>query len=93
MFNKRQISLKLLGRNEGKIKSYKSCVDVRAWSHDTHARDRYLRDWIKSDMPICVIPVCTVAGMLRNMSWRHRKKVQVSSRSLEFYSLLLSCLE
>ncbi|CAH0726451.1 unnamed protein product, partial [Brenthis ino] len=75
MFNKRQISFKLLGRNEGKIKSYKSCFDVRAWSHDTHVRDRYLRDWIKSDMPICVVPVCTVAGMLRNMSWRHRKKI------------------
>ncbi|XP_046961645.1 uncharacterized protein LOC124531200 [Vanessa cardui] len=67
--------LNLLARNEGKIKSYESCFDIRAWSHDTDTRVRYLRDWIKSDMPICVIPVSTVTNSLRMMSWRRRGKV------------------
>lgn len=75
MFHKSENKLKLLARSEGKIKSYDSCFDIRAWSHDTENRVRYLRDWIKCDMPICVLPVSIVAGSLRMMSWRHRGKV------------------
>ncbi|CAH2104942.1 unnamed protein product [Euphydryas editha] len=75
MFHKSENKLKLLARAEGKIKSYDSCFDIRAWSHETENRVRYLRDWIKCDMPICVIPVSTVASSLRIMSWRHRGKV------------------
>ncbi|XP_050362282.1 uncharacterized protein LOC126781369 [Nymphalis io] len=67
--------VKLLARNEGKIKSYESCFDIRAWSHDTDTRVRYLRDWIKCDMPIYVIPVSTVTSSLRMMTWRRRGKV------------------
>nr|XP_026487535.1 uncharacterized protein LOC113394438 [Vanessa tameamea] len=73
MFNHNK--LKLLARNEGKIKSYESCFDIRAWSHDTDTRVRYLRDWMKSDMPICVIPVSMVTSSLRMMTWRRRGKV------------------
>ncbi|XP_072937333.1 uncharacterized protein [Epargyreus clarus] len=67
--------LRLAARNEGKIKSYDSCVDVRAWSHDIRRRDRYLRDWIKRDMPLCVLPVCTLASILTIMACRNHGKV------------------
>ncbi|XP_063839274.1 uncharacterized protein LOC135088353 isoform X2 [Ostrinia nubilalis] len=66
--------LRLASRNEGKIKSYESCSDVRAWSHDERARDRYLKEWIKRDMPICVLPVCTLARFLRTMTCRSRAR-------------------
>ncbi|XP_050685452.1 uncharacterized protein LOC126979905 isoform X3 [Leptidea sinapis] len=67
--------LHLLPRNEGKIKSYASCADVRAWSHDIRVRNAFLRDWMKTDMPICVIPVHMVSKLLRSMTWRSRGKV------------------
>ncbi|XP_039764893.1 uncharacterized protein LOC120637237 isoform X1 [Pararge aegeria] len=72
MFCAGQNKLNLLSRNEGKIKAYDSCLDVRAWSHDIEVRDRYIREWIKSDMPICVIPVHTVSGCLKAMTRRSR---------------------
>ncbi|XP_045778814.1 uncharacterized protein LOC123876523 [Maniola jurtina] len=74
MFYTGQKKLKLIARNEGKLKAYESCFDVRAWSHDIEARDRYIRDWIKSDMPICVLPVRIVTRCLRNMTWRRHEK-------------------
>nr|XP_034827382.1 uncharacterized protein LOC117984821 isoform X2 [Maniola hyperantus] len=74
MFYTGQKKLKLLARNEGKLKAYESCFDVRAWSHDIEARDRYIRDWIKSDMPIGVLPVHIVISCFRSMTWRHREK-------------------
>lgn len=77
MFHKSHKNLKLLGRSEGKIKSFESCVDVRAWSHDSNVRNCYLRDWIKCDMPVCIVPVSTVAGLLRTMTWRRRTKVNI----------------
>ncbi|XP_047042420.1 uncharacterized protein LOC124646339 [Helicoverpa zea] len=67
-----QSNLRLCSRNEGKIKSYESCRDVRAWSHDVRARDRYLREWIKCDMPICVLPTSTLASFMRTMTCRSR---------------------
>ncbi|XP_026737985.1 uncharacterized protein LOC113501149 isoform X2 [Trichoplusia ni] len=65
-------NLRLCSRNEGKIKSYESCRDVRAWSHDVQKRDHYLREWIKCDMPICVLPTSTLASFLRTMTCRSR---------------------
>lgn len=70
-------NLQLLARNEGKIKSYESCDDIRAWSHDIGARDSYLREWIKCDMPFCVIPVSTLAGFLRAMTYKGRGRVSL----------------
>ncbi|CAK1549663.1 unnamed protein product [Leptosia nina] len=71
--------LQLATRNEGKIKSYGSCIDVRAWSHDLQTRDHYLRDWMKSDMPICVIPVKTIIGFLDNMTRRNHAKEELET--------------
>ncbi|XP_052747147.1 uncharacterized protein LOC112058599 [Bicyclus anynana] len=68
MFCTGQKKLALLARNEGKLKEYGSCLDLRAWSHDLKVQDCYLRDWMKSDMPIYVIPVHTVASCLRIMT-------------------------
>ncbi|KAL4715169.1 hypothetical protein ACJJTC_012216 [Scirpophaga incertulas] len=65
---------KLISRNEGKIKSYQSCTDVRAWSHNLQVRDRHLREWVKRDMPICVLPVRTLSSSLRTMTLRGRRK-------------------
>ncbi|XP_026756969.2 uncharacterized protein LOC113516706 [Galleria mellonella] len=65
---------RLVSRNEGKIKSYESCSDVRAWSHDVSLRDRYLREWMKSDMPICVIPVYTLTSFLKSMTCTSRRR-------------------
>ncbi|XP_059059305.1 uncharacterized protein LOC131852628 [Achroia grisella] len=65
---------RLVARNEGKIKSYESCSDIRAWSHDGALRDRYLREWMKCDMPICVIPVYTLTSFLKNMTYRSRRR-------------------
>ncbi|KAF9811961.1 hypothetical protein SFRURICE_021318 [Spodoptera frugiperda] len=67
-------NLRLLSRNEGKIKSYESCRDVRAWSHDVQKRDCYLREWIKCDMPTCLLPTCTLAKFLKAMTYRCRGK-------------------
>ncbi|XP_063617910.1 uncharacterized protein LOC134790860 [Cydia splendana] len=64
--------LRLISRNEGKIKSHDSCVDIRAWNHDVAIRDGHLRAWIKSDMPCCVIPVSTLVAALRVMGCRRR---------------------
>ncbi|XP_032510737.2 uncharacterized protein LOC116765380 [Danaus plexippus] len=74
MFLTERNKLKLLSRNEGKIKSYESCHDLRAWSHDNQTRGRYFRDWIKCNMPICVLPVCTITSFLKTMTWRGRGK-------------------
>ncbi|XP_022116481.2 uncharacterized protein LOC110994244 isoform X2 [Pieris rapae] len=70
--------LQLISRNEGKIKSYDSSTDVRAWSHDLQSRDYYLRDWMRSDMPICVIPVYTVTGFYTKMTRRNHTKLTPS---------------
>ncbi|XP_063529625.1 uncharacterized protein LOC134740902 [Cydia strobilella] len=67
--------LRLISRNEGKIKSYESCVDVRAWNHDVAVRGGHLRAWIKSDMPCCVIPVSTLVATLRVMGCRSRGRL------------------
>ncbi|CAB3231361.1 unnamed protein product [Arctia plantaginis] len=61
-------SFRLLSRNEGKIKSYESCRDLRAWSHDIRRRDDYLRQWIKTDMPLNVIPVSTLIYLVKKMT-------------------------
>lgn len=71
-------TFKLASRNEGKIKSYESCSDLRAWSHDEETRDRYLREWIRNDMPVCIIPLSTLANFLRNMTYKNRGKVSCS---------------
>ncbi|CAF4870924.1 unnamed protein product [Pieris macdunnoughi] len=76
--NYKSNKLQLISRNEGKIKSYDSSTDVRAWSHDLQNRDYYLRDWMRSDMPICVIPVYTVTGFLRNMTRKNHTKLTPS---------------
>ncbi|XP_073941422.1 uncharacterized protein [Choristoneura fumiferana] len=68
-------TLRLVSRNEGKIKSYESCSDLRAWSHDVETRDRYLREWIRNDMPVCIIPLSTLANFLRNMTYKNRGNV------------------
>ncbi|KAG6444045.1 hypothetical protein O3G_MSEX003181 [Manduca sexta] len=73
-FTSNHRNLRLLSRNEGKIKSYESCCDVTAWSHDLQKKGCYLREWMKSDMPICVIPVCTLASFLKIMTCRSRGK-------------------
>nr|XP_037866671.1 uncharacterized protein LOC110386633 isoform X2 [Bombyx mori] len=62
------INSHIFGRSEGKIKSYKSCTDLRAWSHDEKARDRYLRDWMRSDMPVYIISVRTLVTLLKIMT-------------------------
>lgn len=80
----RRYKLQLISRNEGKIKSYDSCTDVRSWSHDLQARDNYLRDWMRNDMPISVIPVYTVTAILTNMTRRNHTKV-----CLVWYNLFL----
>ncbi|XP_049888050.1 uncharacterized protein LOC126382202 isoform X2 [Pectinophora gossypiella] len=64
----RLCNLQLLVRNEGKIKSYESCCDIRAWSHNVRTRDIYLREWIKCDMPLCVVPCSTLIGFFRTMT-------------------------
>ncbi|XP_013133930.1 PREDICTED: uncharacterized protein LOC106099810 [Papilio polytes] len=61
----------LLSRNEGKLKSYDSCFDLRAWSHDMSARDRYLREWMKCNMPPCLLPLSTLNNLLKSMSCRN----------------------
>ncbi|KAH9635051.1 hypothetical protein HF086_004405 [Spodoptera exigua] len=65
-------NLRLFSRNEGKIKSYESCRDLRAWSHDVQKRNRYLREWIKCDMPTCLLPISTLAEFLKTMTYRCR---------------------
>ncbi|KAM3962808.1 uncharacterized protein ACR2FA_003192 [Aphomia sociella] len=65
---------RLVARNEGKIKSYASCNDIRAWSHDVGTRDRYLREWMKCDMSICIIPVHILTSFLRNITCRSKRK-------------------
>lgn len=69
--------LQLSARNEGKIKSYKSCTDLRAWSHDFGNRNRYLREWMKCNMPVNVIPVYALTRIFENMTCRSRGKVSV----------------
>ncbi|XP_026323901.1 uncharacterized protein LOC113233118 [Hyposmocoma kahamanoa] len=66
--------LLLIARNEGKIKSYESCIDVRAWSHDVATQVRYLKEWMRCDMPVCVIPMSTVLGFLRIMTCSSRSR-------------------
>ncbi|XP_061706932.1 uncharacterized protein LOC133517608 [Cydia pomonella] len=75
MFYSIPYKLRLISRNEGKIKSYESCVDVRAWNHDVAVRGGHLRAWIKSDMPCCVIPVSTLVATLRVMGCRSRGRL------------------
>ncbi|XP_075991975.1 uncharacterized protein LOC142987236 [Anticarsia gemmatalis] len=60
--------LDLLPRNEGKIKSYESCHDLRAWSHDITQRNRYLKEWMKCDMPICILPAGALVDILKKMT-------------------------
>ncbi|XP_063358822.1 uncharacterized protein LOC134648263 [Cydia amplana] len=67
--------LRLVSRNEGKIKSYESCADVRAWNHDGAVRGGHLRAWVKSDMPCYVIPVTTLLATLRVMGCRSRGRL------------------
>ncbi|XP_063375937.1 uncharacterized protein LOC134663496 [Cydia fagiglandana] len=67
--------LRLISRNEGKIKSHDSCVDIRAWNHNVAVRDGHLRAWIKSDMPCCVIPVSTLVAAVRVMGCRRRGRL------------------
>ncbi|CAK1603444.1 unnamed protein product [Parnassius mnemosyne] len=61
----------LLSRNEGKLKSYDSCFDIRAWSHDIRDRDHYLREWMKCNMPTCIFSVSTLNNLLKSMACRH----------------------
>lgn len=77
MFYTGQKNLNLVARNEGKIKAYESCCDVRAWSHDSEAQDSYIRDWIRSDMPAGVIPVGAVSSCLKTMTRKCRGRVSV----------------
>ncbi|RVE54655.1 hypothetical protein evm_000776 [Chilo suppressalis] len=65
---------RLLPRNEGKLKSYESCTDLRAWSLDEQARSKHLKEWIKGDMPICILPVCTLASFFRAMTCKSRSR-------------------
>lgn len=69
------INSHIFGRSEGKIKSYKSCTDLRAWSHDEKARDRYLRDWMRSDMPVYIISVRTLVTLLKIMTCKTSGRV------------------
>lgn len=68
----------LLSRNEGKLKSYDSCFDLRAWSHDMSARDRYLREWMKCNMPPCLLPLSTLNNLLKSMSCRNIGQVSTA---------------
>ncbi|XP_053602226.1 uncharacterized protein LOC128670520 [Plodia interpunctella] len=70
-----QENQRLLIREEGKIKSYESSVDLRSWSHDTERRSRYLQDWMKSEMPIRVVPGHKLAIFLNTMTCKSRRKV------------------
>ncbi|GBP33665.1 hypothetical protein EVAR_16701_1 [Eumeta japonica] len=60
-------NLKLWPRNEGKLKYYESCTDVRAWSHDLRSRDCYLKEWMKCDMPVNVLPTATLFSYMQNV--------------------------
>lgn len=73
--NHSRINLRLESRNEGKIKSYESCRDLRAWNHDIRRRSLYLREWIKADMPISVIPTGTLTKLMMIMTCRSRSRV------------------
>lgn len=66
--NFRGKNLKLLARNEGKLKSFESCTDLRAWSHSAAQRDLYLRDWMRSDMPVRVLPACSITSLFSSDS-------------------------
>ncbi|XP_013200391.1 uncharacterized protein LOC106142978 [Amyelois transitella] len=77
MINNRSLqgNLRLLYRSEAKIKCYESSVDLRSWSHDAWRRSRYLQEWMKSNVPIRVIPGQTLAFILNTMTCRSRRKV------------------
>lgn len=89
--------LRLFGRNEGKIKSYESCFDISAWSHDLGKRDQYLRRWIKCDMPVNIISVCPLTRILTVMTCKSRIKVSTLFASnkvfINFHINLLLIIE
>ncbi|XP_041979990.1 uncharacterized protein LOC121733700 isoform X3 [Aricia agestis] len=72
MFNTVSHRAKLIAHKEGKLKSYESCLDVRAWSHDDDRRSSCLRDWIRGDIPVCVLPVLALTRHLNNMTRKRR---------------------
>lgn len=65
-------------RSEGRIKSYDSCTDIRAWSLHEDDRSNYLFDLIKIDNEPCdgLIPKRVLAEILAGIRGEAPSKVK-----------------
>lgn len=68
-------------RSEGRLKSYDSCTDIRAWSLHEDERSDYLFDLIKIDDEPCfgLIPKEVLADILAGIRGNEPSKVKTQN--------------